>query len=252
MAVSYDVCVVGSGPGGGIAAYALAKSGLRVALLEAGPRLRAGVDYGQHAMPWEVTEDLITGAYARNTAWGYRERNHFTPVGDRPDHGWLKAVGGRSLCWAGHTLRFGPKDFREWPISYDEVAPYYSRAERLMGVYGNKDGLWNLPDGEYQKPIGMHCADYLLARGVGRMKDKGAKMELVQAAQSNGDRRVDRPRTVSLLWKMQRLLCGRQVYVGEYADSSRDADRQFDAADRSDDDARGNGRQWTPRRRRRI
>jgi choline dehydrogenase-like flavoprotein len=180
MAATYDVCIVGSGPGGGIAAYALAKSGLDIVLLEAGPRLQAGVDYGQHAMPWEVTEDLITGAYARNTAWGYRERNHFTPVGDRPDHGWLKAVGGRSLCWAGHTLRFGPKDFREWPISYDEVAPYYSRAERLMGVYGNKDGLWNLPDGEYQKPIGMRCADYLLARGVERLKAKGAKMELVQ------------------------------------------------------------------------
>jgi choline dehydrogenase-like flavoprotein len=180
MPSPHDVCIIGSGPGGGIAAYALAKSGLKVALLEAGPPLRAGVDYGQHAMPWEVTEDLITGAFARNTAWGYRERNHFTAVGDRPDHGWLKAVGGRSLCWAGHTLRFGPKDFREWPISYDEVAPYYSRAERFMGVYGNKDGLWNLPDGEYQKPIGMRCADYLLARGVERLKAKGAKMEFVQ------------------------------------------------------------------------
>jgi choline dehydrogenase-like flavoprotein len=77
-------------------------------------------------------------------------------------------------------LRFGPADFREWPVSYDEVAPYYSRAERYMGVYGNKDGLWNLPDGEYSKPIGMRCGEQLLKRGVERLKTQGAKMEFVQ------------------------------------------------------------------------
>jgi choline dehydrogenase-like flavoprotein len=176
----YDVCIVGSGPGGGIAAYALAKAGLKVALLEAGPSLRAGIDYGQHVMPWEATEQLASGEFVLNTAFGRRERNHFTPVGDRPDHGWLKAVGGRSLCWAGHSLRFGPSDYKNWPISYEEVAPYYSRAERYMGVYGNKDGLWNLPDGEFSRPIGMRCGEWLLHRGVQRLKAKGARMELVQ------------------------------------------------------------------------
>jgi choline dehydrogenase-like flavoprotein len=178
--IRYDVCVVGSGPGGGIAAYALAKAGLKVALLEAGPSLKAGKDYGQHVMPWEATEQLATGEFVLNTAFGRRERNHFTPVGDRPEHGWLKAVGGRSLCWAGHSLRFGPGDFKQWPISYDEVAPYYSRAEKYMGVYGNKDGLWNLPDGEFSRPIGMRCGEWLLHRGVQRLKAKGAKMELVE------------------------------------------------------------------------
>ena len=84
------------------------------------------------------------------------------------------------MCWAGHSLRFGPKDYREWPITYEEMAPYYSKAERFMGVYGNKDGLWNMPDGEYLKPIGMRCGEQLLRRGVERLKAKGEKMEFVQ------------------------------------------------------------------------
>ena len=88
-----------------------------------------------------------------------RERNHFTGVGDHPDHGMLKALGGRSICWAGHSLRFGPLDYKRWPISYDEVAPYYSRAERLMEVYGHKDGLSNMPDGEFEKPVNLRCGE---------------------------------------------------------------------------------------------
>jgi choline dehydrogenase-like flavoprotein len=108
-----------------------------------------------------------------------RERDHFVPVGDNPNHGLLKAVGGRSLCWAGHTLRFGPGDYRTWPVSYDEVAPYYSRVERFMGAYGMKDGLWNMPDGEFLKGVPMRCPETMLKVGVERLKRKGRKMELI-------------------------------------------------------------------------
>jgi len=179
---TFDVCIIGSGPGGGIAAYVLAKSGLKVALVEAGPRLRAGVDYNAHGSVYANLEKRLQSGHRQpvSSVWNdYAERNHFTPVGDRPGHGLLKALGGRSLCWAGHSLRFGPLDFRHWPISYDEVAPYYSRAEQLMAVYGNKDGLSNMPDGEFQKPVAMRCGEQLLKRGVERLKARGLRMEFV-------------------------------------------------------------------------
>jgi choline dehydrogenase-like flavoprotein len=182
MKPAFDVCIVGSGPGGGIATYVLSKAGLKVALVEAGPVLRAGTDYGTHAWPYEVREQRIKAGLLSPMPSLFsdrRERGHFTPVGDRPDHGLLKALGGRSLCWAGHSLRFGPLDFKQWPISYEEVAPYYSHAERFMGVYGYKDGLYNLPDGEFLKPVPMRCPEMLLKRGVERLKAKGRKMEFV-------------------------------------------------------------------------
>ena len=116
--------------------------------MEAGPLLRAGIDYGGHGWPYESPTRHISNLWRDR-----HEKDHFTPLGDRPGHGLIRALGGRSLCWAGHSLRFGPLDFKHWPISYDKVAPYYSRAERFMGVYGYKDGLSNIPDGEFLKPV---------------------------------------------------------------------------------------------------
>jgi len=180
--VIYDVCIIGSGPGGGIATYVLAKAGLKIALVEAGPRLRAGIDYNAHGAPYANLEKRLSEGHRSpiSSVWNdHAERNHFTPVGDNPGHGMLKALGGRSLCWAGHSLRFGPLDFQRWPITYEEVAPYYTKAERLMAVYGNRDGLSNMPDGDFQKPVPMRCGEQLLKRGVERLKTQGRKMEFV-------------------------------------------------------------------------
>src|SRR6185436_14679317 len=73
----------------------------------------------------------------------------------------------------------GPLDFRRWPISYEEVAPYYSKAERFMGVYGEADHLWNMPDGEFLKPVRMRCPETALRRGIQKLKAQGRKMEFV-------------------------------------------------------------------------
>ncbi len=177
----FDVCVVGSGPGGGIASYVLAKHGLRVALIEAGRRLRPGVDYNAHGPYFpHLDERLAQGRSPYFRVTEFQEKNHYTGVGDRPNHGLLKALGGRSLCWAGHSLRFGPLDFAQrWPMPYEEVAPYYSQAERLMCVYGFKDGLSNLPDGDFLPGVAMRCGERMLWRGVQRLKAGGRTMEFV-------------------------------------------------------------------------
>jgi len=179
---AFDVIVVGSGPGGGMAAWRLTAAGLKVALLESGRRMQPGIDYGAHVNAYANLEPRLHEGYSSpvpSVFSDHFERNHFTGMGDRPDHGYLRALGGRSLCWAGHSLRFGPGDYKHWPIGYDEVAPYYSKAERVMGVHGFKDGLWNMPDGEFQKGVPLRCAERMLQRGTQVLKTRGRKMDFV-------------------------------------------------------------------------
>jgi choline dehydrogenase-like flavoprotein len=165
---SYDAVIVGSGAGGGMATYVLAKAGLKVCLLEAGPMFDPVKNSNQLKNPWESPR---RGASTK-----------FRPFGDFDGcyHGWeidgepythkdntrwdwfrARMLGGRTNHWGRISLRFGPDDFRrksidglgeDWPISYTDIKPFYDRIDQLIGVFGTNEGLENHPDGYFLPP----------------------------------------------------------------------------------------------------
>jgi choline dehydrogenase-like flavoprotein len=165
---TYDVCIVGSGAGGGMAAYMLAQAGVKVVLLEAGPMYDPRKNVTQLKWPWESprrgasTKDRNFGDF--DAAYGGWELDGepYTHK-DGTKFGWFRSrmLGGRTNHWGRISLRFGPKDFKRkdhdgmgdnWPISYEDVAPYYDKVDQLIGVFGSKENLPNDPDSIFLPP----------------------------------------------------------------------------------------------------
>jgi len=177
---TYDAIVIGSGISGGWAAKELCELGLRTLVLERGRDVQHLRDYPtalQH--PWELPHrGRLTNALARDNpiadrCYAFDEATEHFFVKDR-EHpyvqekrfDWIRGyqVGGKSLIWARQVQRWSRFDFEgpardgfaEWPITYDELAPWYSHVERFVGISGNRDGLETLPDGEFQPPWEMN------------------------------------------------------------------------------------------------
>lgn len=168
--IRYDVVVVGSGAGGATAAYVLAGHGLNVLMLEAGQMLDPARDFNTHTWPYDLRfrgrgrPGEYNGLWKINeyTAHLYTNPRKDTYLSD-PEFHWtrLRAVGGRTNTWGRACFRHGPMDFKtrsmqgfgeDWPLSYEDLAPYYDRAERLVGVVGARDNYHNMPDGLYCGP----------------------------------------------------------------------------------------------------
>ncbi|MGF2411877.1 GMC oxidoreductase [Ferruginibacter sp.] len=181
---NYDAIVVGSGISGGWAAKELTEKGLKVLMLERGNHIEHVKDYvTANKEIWEFphrdtrTQEMIKehpvlkrdyplseqtlGMWVKDTESPYTETKRFD---------WFRAyhTGGRSLHWGRQSYRFSKMDFEanakegigiDWPIRYDEIAPWYSYVEKFAGIQGSKEGLDVLPDGEFLPAMDMNVVE---------------------------------------------------------------------------------------------
>lgn len=181
---TFDAIVIGTGISGGWAAKELTEKGLKTLVLERGKDVKHIVDYPTTNMqPWEFphlgqpTLALREQNPIASKHYIFREDSvHFVMkdaehpyIQDKP-FDWMRGyqVGGRSLLWARQTQRWSDFDFEgpardgfavDWPIRYANIAPWYSYVEKFAGISGNKDGLPQLPDGEFLPPHDLTCVE---------------------------------------------------------------------------------------------
>ncbi|MFQ6047464.1 MAG: GMC family oxidoreductase N-terminal domain-containing protein, partial [Gemmatimonadales bacterium] len=181
----YDVCIVGSGAGGGMAAKVLTDAGAKVVMLEAGPMWDNATDSAMLTWSYEsprrgaATPERQFGEFVASLGgWSLPGEPYTTAPGTRFDWFRSRMLGGRTNHWARISLRFGPDDFRrktlqglgdDWPIGYDDLKPYYDRVDRLIGVFGSAEGLPNDPDGVFLPPPKPRCWELLIKQAAERL-----------------------------------------------------------------------------------
>ncbi len=191
--MAFDAIVIGSGMSGGIVAKELCEKGLKVLMLERGNDVDPSTDYTDMVMPWEFPNNMAipqdelardypvqSQCYALSEATKHffvKDSDHpYSTPADKP-FTWIRGyhVGGRSIMWGRQSYRLSPMDFEanakdgygcDWPIRYDDLAPWYSKIEDFIGVSGDKDGLDQLPDGDFLPGFEMNDAEKLFKAAI--------------------------------------------------------------------------------------
>ncbi len=181
---TYDAIVIGSGISGGWAAKELTEKGLKVLMLERGRNIEHVKDYpSANKEAWDFphrgkrTQEMIKDYPVLKRDYPLNEINldfwakdSECPYTEVKRFDWFRGyhVGGRSLMWGRQSYRLSDFDFEanakegiavDWPVRYNEIAPWYSYVEKFAGISGNKDGLAQLPDGEFLPPMEMTCVE---------------------------------------------------------------------------------------------
>ncbi|MBO3270088.1 GMC oxidoreductase [Hymenobacter defluvii] len=181
---TYDAIVIGSGISGGMAAKELTEKGLKTIMLERGRNVEHIKDYvNANKAPWEFphrggkTQQMIKDYPVLSRDYTLNETNlefwtneQKSPYVEAKPFDWFRGyqVGGRSLMWGRQSYRHSDFDFEanakegiavDWPIRYKDLAPWYSHAEKFAGISGNRDGLPQLPDGDFMPPMDMNIVE---------------------------------------------------------------------------------------------
>lgn len=191
----YDAVVVGSGASGGWVAKQLCEQGIEVLMLEAGPPRVPTRDFTEHVWPYQVKfrgfgnqKALLVNQPIQRLCYACDEFSHqffvndhenpYTFPADKPFM-WIRGrqVGGKTFCWARESYRYSDYEFKaasrdgygeDWPIGYRDLEPYYDKVERFIGVSGSREGLEQMPDGQFLPPLSLSCGGQLAREVIGK------------------------------------------------------------------------------------
>jgi glucoside 3-dehydrogenase (cytochrome c) catalytic subunit len=182
---TFDVIVVGSGASGGWAAKHLSEAGVKVGLLDAG-RALTDADYKEHVPAFSLkyrdqapefirrTRPVQKDCYACmewNADWFRNDLEEPYTVAEGTSFSWqgrMQVVGGRTNVWGRQSYRLSDLDLKaasfdgygeDWPLSYADLSPYYDIVDEYVGITGIAEGVYELPDGKFQPPMGMRCVE---------------------------------------------------------------------------------------------